>query len=75
MTKNKCLAAVRRRAGGRLIDIDDVLLALFSEPECNDRRRWPEVFGQIRAAQPKAEAGSFIARAIRDYEGRTSSEG
>ena len=66
MTQNKCLAAVERRAGGRFVDVDEVLLALFSEPECRDARRWPEVFGHVRAGPPRTDARTFICRALRE---------
>ncbi len=70
MKQNKCLEAITRRAGGRSIDVDDVMLALFSEPECADSRRWGEVFERVSATSPPKGASAFIARALRDQRNR-----
>jgi len=74
MDKNKCLEAIKRRADGRSIDVDDVMLALFSEPECADSRRWAEVFERVSAAPPPKSATGFIARALREQRDRPKPE-
>ncbi len=74
MKHNKCLEAIKRRAGGRFIDIDDVMLGLFSEPECADSKRWPEVFDRVSATPPKNGPSTFIASALRAERERTNPE-
>lgn len=66
MSINKCMAAVARRTAGPFVDVDDVLLALFSEPDCRDVRHWPAALSGIRVTPPRNEVSWFIARAVHD---------
>lgn len=64
MGKNNTLATTECPTGGRFIDVDDVLLSLFADPDSRGDRRWREVFGHARRS-PFRVKSSFLATAMR----------
>ena len=64
MSKINCLVAKCAPASGRFIDIDNVLLSLFADPDCRGDQRWPEVFGYARRGTALIVNDSFLALTI-----------
>ena len=64
MSKINCLVAKRAPASGRFIDVDDVLLSLFADPDCRGDQRWPEAFGYARRGTALVVKDSFLAPTI-----------